>query len=242
MKTNFLIVLSFAILSSCGALKTKDRNLEMTNQIKRAAVVGFIADLPAKSGLSINSSGKLAGKAGGSQFIQDSKQTDTMLKNIQQAFAKKMKWTMLEISQLSENSSYQSAYKKTMEGIQNKMPIPEGINRFMFKKLMDFDSLRILSQPDREKLMSELKVDAVIAVKVDVILSGTTVMGIGNRYPQARLFFQVFKAGQEKPIWYETLDGKEMTESIGKTALTFDEAKISDLSLESLQEALNKLQ
>ncbi|MBX2996281.1 MAG: hypothetical protein KF681_15755 [Bdellovibrionaceae bacterium] len=245
MKTTlrFLFFGSALALTACGSIKTKDRNVELTGQVRRAAVVGFMADLPARSGISLSgNSGEVSGKAGGSMITKESPQTDSMLKEISKAFGQRLKWSMLDTAKLPENPSYQEAYKKTMEGFQNKFPPGAGSNRFMVAKFMDFDSLRILPQADREKLMRDLKVDAVIATKVDVVLNGTTVMGVGNRYPQSKVFFQVFKMGQANPIWFETLDGKEMEESIGKTGLTLDEEKAANLALISLKDGLSKLQ
>ena len=231
------------LLTACGSIKTKDRNVEQTTQIKRAAVVGFVADLPARSGISLSANtGNMGGAAGGSMIPKESARTEEMLKEINKAFGQRLKWTMLDVSKLPENASYKEAYKKTMEGFQNKFPPSAGTNRFLVKNMMDFDSLRILPQADREKLMRDLKVDAVIATRLDVVLNGTTVMGVGSRYPQAKLFFQVFKMGQERPVWFETLEGKEMEESIGKTGLTLDEEKAAVLGLESLRAGLTKLQ
>lgn len=229
-------------LIGCGTIKTKDRNVSETQSIKRAALIAFTADLPARSGIGLNmNSGKAEGSRGGSMLNQNSPETERMMRQVSQAFGSRMKWAMLDPEKATEAPAYREAYKKTMEGWQNKMPPASGTNRFVVRNMMDSECLRILDQPNREKLMQDLKVDALIVSKVDVVLSGTTVMGVGSRYPQSKMFFQVFKKGHERPVWWETLDGKVMEESVGKTGLTLDEKKIADLGLRSLQDGLAKL-
>jgi len=67
-------------------------------------------------------------------------------------------------------------------------------------------------------------VDAIVAAWITTHLKTTVaVMGIGARHPQTSVTLFVYKKGTAKPVWFQTWNGKESTESVGSTGFT-DEA------------------
>ena len=106
---------------------------------------------------------------------------------------------------------------------------------------MDFDSARIMGAEGRTALAKALGVDSIIVAEVDIQLKGTTVMGIGSRYPQARLSFQVYSPEQENAVWFDGgIEGDEAKESVGKTAF-LDEEILNRLTVKSASSAFRKI-
>lgn len=223
------------------ALSAKKKDQGAVSKIKTAAITSFTADLPASRKLEFNlNSGKLGGAAGGSMINQEMPETDQLLEKVISAFSAKMKWKVLSAEQIKTSPKYQETYKKTMEGWHNRMPPGEGVNRYVVNGVMDYDSARILDVAGREQLMNDLKVDALVAVWSMTHLSGTSIMGIGNRKPQTNILVTVYARGVEEPIWRESLQGDEITESVGSTGF-IDEKKTASLVLKAADGALSRL-
>src|SRR5207253_4729824 len=134
-----------------------------------------------------------------------------------QALEKTQNWKVLSLQTMVQNPGYKEAYKKIMEGWQQKMPAGFGTNDYFVQSVMDWNGPRLLDFDGREKLMVDLGVDAIVMLKVDISLKGFTVAGVGERRPQARAHVEVHGKGTEKIIWFDTFDGKESTESVGLT-------------------------
>lgn len=237
-----LIGLSTAfLLVGCGSLQTKVRNEEALTQVKKVAVISFKAELPASREIGLNlGSGKAEGSAGGSMITQNSAPTDQMLTEFNKSLGQEMKWSVIDTQKMKASPVYQKLYKQTMEGWQNKMPPGAGLNVFLVEGVMDTDSPRIMGPEGRDELIAGLGVDAIAVLSVRGHLKGTTVMGIGSRLPQANVHLQMYKKGVEGPIWFETFEGAESTESVGKTGF-IDEKKLAELSLKSAQSAYSKM-
>lgn len=108
---------------------------------------------------------------------------------------------------------------------------------------MDNESLRVMGTEGRDNLMKALGVDALVTAQIDVLLSGTTVLGIGSMYPYANLQFQVYTRGKSTADWFEgAIEGEKAEKSIGSTALTLDVELMNRLALESARTAFAKIQ
>lgn len=230
-----------AFQSSGCALSAKKMDQSAISKIKTAAVTSFTADLPASRELGFDlGSGKLGASAGGSMISQEMAETDQLLEKIVSAFSTRMKWKVPSVQQMKASPKYQATYKKTMEGWHNRMPPGQGINRYVVNGIMDYDSARILDADGRDQLMQDLKVDALIAVWSMTHLSGTSIMGIGSRKPQTNIMIYVYARGVSEPIWKESLQGDEITESVGSTGF-IDEKKVAHLVLKAADGALSRL-
>lgn len=228
--------MGFALLcltmAGCASM-TKSRDQANIDAIKKIAVVAFHVDMPA-------SAEKGMGLGSGSIIAENTTDGEKIFTELQNSLKRNMKWSVIDTKTMTANTGYTSAYKQTMTGFQNKMPVPESLNRHTVKDVMDWDSARILDVDGRDKLAKDLGVDAVVAAWVTVRFSGTTVMGFGNRKPQTTVSFQVYKSGIEKPVWFESFTGKESTESVGATGF-IDEVLMSRLALESAKDAYSQI-
>lgn len=228
-------------VAGCSSM-VRNHDAAALKRVKRAAIIGFTVYQPDSAKVSLNvGSGNVEADRGGSLITKNSSHVDKMYLSLRRAFSTKRKWKMPDSQSMKAQSEYRKAYDQTMKGFQNKMPPPPGTHQLLVKGMMDFDALRILGQEGRERLMRALKVDAIIAATVRVNLSGTTIMGIGKRYPQARLSFTVYGRGSEKPIWFDgEVNGDVSETSVGATA--FIDTKLLDkLSLQSAKTAFSKI-
>ena len=107
----------------------------------------------------------------------------------------KQGWTMLDFSAVTGNAAYVQTYKDTMDGWQNKVPPNKDTYRFVSSRVFDYDGLRILGVKGREKLMNDLKVDAIIGVSIDSRLESQQLVGA--------LVFQVYGRGSDNAIWFD---------------------------------------
>jgi len=236
-----IFILSALALNGCGSL-THKKDDQALAQVKKIAVVAFTADEPASASIGFNLNSHQAGAvAGGSIIPQHSDSVKQMLVELQNAFARNMSWSVLAEDAMIKNPGYVSAYHNTMDGWQSKSPPNAGLNRFLVEHVMDSDSLRILGPEGRDKLITDLGVDAIAVGKVNVVNSGTSIMGIGSRHPQANFSFTLYTRGKEDPTWFEgQIKGDESTESVGSTHFT-DEEATARLSLESAKTAFAKI-
>ncbi len=240
----FLIAMALVMFSAtgCGSLKVRHKDSVAVAKIKKVAIVGMSVDQPASAELGLNlGSGRVEGTRGGSMIAKNSKHVVDMYDSMRRELRKNLKWRIYSRRKLLRQSAYVAAYKDTMEGWQNKMPAPKGKQRFKLKKMLDFQAGRILDVEGRDKLIRQLGVDAIVFVKVDVLLNGTSIMGIGSRYPQSRIHFQVYDKGAKSPIWFDGgVEGEEAKESIGATAF-IDEDLLNKLALKSAKTAFSQI-
>jgi hypothetical protein len=236
----FSIVI-LASLCSCGSLVRK-RDKDEVGKVTTAAVIAF-SDIEPQAvdiGMSLLT-GQTRGKDGPSYLAANDPHTDKMYANLVAGFGDGMKWKMLPLDQMRANPLYVQVYKSTMEGFQNKMPLPKGQKQFLVSNVMDWNGPRIMGPQARDELIRALGVDALIVVRVDVVLHGTSIMGIGSRHPQSNLSFQVYTLGHENPIWYDgRIQGEESQESVGNTG-AFDPDMLKRLAVKSADTAFAKI-
>ncbi len=239
MKKLGIVFILMGLLQACASNRLKNENA--LSQVKKVAVIGFKAQLPAASSIGLLNGG-LSGMKGGQMTAMTSPSTDLMLSNFVRILEKRQNWQVLNIKTMKETAAYREAYKKTMEGWQNKaVPMGEqGLQQYVVTEIMDTDSARILGPEGREKLMKELKVDAIVNLNIYSWLEGMSVMGIGQKKPQSRVFIEAYSRGTEERIWGEQIDGEKSDESVGMTGM-FDEQKMAALALKSAESAYNKI-
>ncbi len=106
--------------------------------------------------------------------------------------------------------------------------------------ITDAEVVRLMDLGARRKLMESLDVDAIIVARVDIGLEGFTIAGIGNKYPQAMVSFQVFNGAVENAIWYDRVADNKSTESVGKTRF-FDDTLVTKYGFDSAKSAFLKI-
>jgi hypothetical protein len=237
-------ILVFALLTGagCGSLKIREKDDQALRQIKTVAVVAFSEYQPAPKKLILNlSKSDSAGSSGGGVVPQQSEHVDEMYRDLAASLTRNMNWKVADKKSMRSNTGYIRAYKETMEGWQNKVPPGEGEKLFLVGGLMDAECLRILGPQGRDRLLEDLKVDAVVVAQVRVGLNGNSMVGVGDLYPQARVSFQVYSKGKEEPVWFDgEIAGEQSHESVGKTAF-FDESQLSALAAQSAKTAFQKI-
>lgn len=241
MKKLMIAVMAFALSTACGMFKVRDKQESEVKAIKKVAIVSFSAYLPqsAKVGLNL-SSGKLGATEGGSLIPQNSENIDQMYEEFAKSLKANLGWNVYKTKDMIVHPGYTNAFRKTMEGWQNKMGPGEGTTQFLVKGVMDYDGTRILDTNGRDELINDLGVDAIITARVDVMLNGTKVLGIGARHPQSRVSFQVHTKGKSTPVWFDGgVDGDEM-ESVGSTGF-IDNGLLEKLALQSAKSAYTKI-
>lgn len=226
-KSVAMVVMLVGLLPACAGL-TSSKNEAAVAKVKKVAIAGFSVVAPKSRDININ-------------MGQDLESSEQMYNTAMKSFARNMKWQVLPAESMKANAVYKKFYKDTMSGFQNKMPPGENREQFTPSGVMDADCLRILGRDGRSELAKALGVDAVITARVEVLLTGNTVMGIGSRYPQSRGSFSLYTVGASTPDWFEgNLEGKVSETSVGKTAL-FDEKLLHKLAVESARTAFGKI-
>ena len=158
------------------------------------------------------------------------------------SLATELGWKFSSAALIQKNSYYKELLKEWMGPVQSKTPIREGETKFHAPELLDYDSVQRLKQNERDQLMQGLGVDAIAAIKVRTIIHSATVMGIGNRYPQAVLEFRLYRKGVKDQIWYDVnAEGLRSKESMGVTRITSDFEKMNKLLAESAKSAYRQL-
>lgn len=230
-----------ALLSSCGSLKVRDKNASEVSSIKTVALINLDVTEPRPKELALNlGSGNVEGDSAMGMSQQKSAHVERLYNELQRALAINLKWKVIDKNTMTSNPGFKAAYEKTMKGWQNKMLAGAGSVQFTTKDALDYDSPRILDFEGREKLIRDLKVDAIVAAKVHVSLGGTSIMGFGPRKPVSVLSFAVYKKGIEKPVWFDgNVKGKEGA-SVGATALWSVE-KLQNEAVESAIDAFSRI-
>lgn len=230
-----------SLLTSCGSLKVRDKNASELGSIKTVALINLDVTEPRPKELALNlGSGNVEGDRAMGMSQQKSAHVERLYNELQRAIAINLKWKVIDKGTMTSNPGFKAAYEKTMKGWQNKMPAGAGSVQFTTKDTLDYDSPRILDFAGREKLIQDLKVDAIIAAKVHVSLAGTSIMGFGPRKPFSVLSFAVYKKGIEKPVWFDgNVEGKKGA-SVGATALWSVE-KLQNEAVESAIDAFSRI-
>ncbi|MGZ3653027.1 MAG: hypothetical protein ACXVB9_00995 [Bdellovibrionota bacterium] len=152
------------------------------------------------------------------------------------------KWQLLPSAKVASNFAVQKYLKDTTEGLQSTQPIPARMTKFRAPELLDVDSAVKIGPAARDEIMNSLGVDAIAFARYDIQLNGTSIMGIGNKHPQANLQISVYARGVEKPIWKDNAQGQEMDDSVGATNLSLDFPKLKDLSIKSSRKAFAEIE
>lgn len=238
----FLVLGLTIALFGCGVMKVREKDEAAVKGVKRVAIVAFMTQQPGSATVGLNlSKGQVEGGSNASMFAKSSDHAEQMYDALAEQLKKNLRWSLQDKKSMISNPGYTKAYKQTMEGWQNKMPPGQGMNQFLVSQVMDADGPRILGLSGRDELIDALKVDGILVVRITTSLNSTSIMGIGNRYPQSRVSFQLFSKGKEQPIWFDgQIEGEESKTSVGKTAF-IDEKLLSDLAVDSAKTAFSKI-
>jgi len=234
-------VIVFSVFCGCASL-THHRNEARLAKVRKIAVVGFSVVQPAPASIGFNlNRGQLERMEGGDFIPKRGESINEMYDSLAASFAGNVAWQVVPASLMKRNTAFQHAFERTMKGWQNKMPVGSGRQQFLVDGIMDNEGLRILGKSGRNELLTGLGVDGLVTAQVDVFLNGTAILGVGNRYPQARVSFRLYTQDSDSPDWFEgNLQGEIAKSSVGATAF-FDEAMLNKLALESARTAFAQI-
>jgi hypothetical protein len=170
-----------------------------------------------------------------------SEHVDEYADDFRQELKKKRGWNTIPRSEVANNSVIAKYIKDTTEGLQSTQPIPAHMTKFRAPDLLDVDSANKIGQAARDEIMQSLGVDALAFARYDIQLNGTSIMGIGNKHPQANMIVTIYQRGMEKPIWRDQAQGQEMDDSVGKTNITLDFNLMKKLGIESSHKAFGEI-
>jgi hypothetical protein len=241
LRHSFAVLALLAFASCAGGRIYQD---DAVKPVRNVAIIGIDVIQPAEFDLFKPSSGPDSGPMSGMNFAMATSSPQVRDYNDDLAVALKSmrKWNVVNQTTVARNDVYRKYFTDTTEGIQSTTPIPKTQTKYRAPDLMEFDGATKIKQAGRDEIMNALKVDAVVLAQYTVQISGSTIMGIGSRYPQTSLNFTMYRKGIDKPVWQDIVKGEDMKESIGKTAFSLDFNKLKDLSLKSSKKAYAELQ
>lgn len=217
-------------LSACGSVKVRDVNEAEVMKVKKVAVASFSFEQP-KSSLD----------ARGPSLGEENEDAGASLRDISAVLAKRMHWSVMSADEMRNNEEYKKVYESKMKGWQSKMGSPDKL--LIAPGVMDAQSLRRMKTIERDALMAALGVDALVEawVHISFATKGVTVMGIGDRYPQATASVWMYKRGVDKPVWFDGhIVGEPSAESVGKTGF-WDASDVTRLGRLSAKSAFEKV-
>lgn len=250
LEISFLVVvLVSTIIVGCSGMRRR-YEAEPVGAVKKVAVAGFEIVQPVPPDLvkilfgppKDKGPGMMSGINYEGMMAKPSKHAADLEADAAKAMAKLQRWTVLDAPSMRQNAVYREFFKEWMGPIQSRTPVMDGESKFHAPEILDYDSIQRMGQADREKLMNGLGVDGLIAIKIQTRIHAATVMGVGNRYPQAIVMFQLYRKGTTDPIWYDVnAEGEQSKESMGVTRLTADFDKMNQLIATSARTAYKQL-
>ncbi len=195
------LVLAFLLtLMSCAGGRIYQE--DSVKPVRNVAIIGLDVIQPAEFDLFKPSSGPDSGPMSGMNFAMatSSIHVRDYAEDLRAALKNMRKWNMTSQATVAQNDVYRKYFTDTTEGVQSTQPIPKEQTRFRAPDLMEFNDATKIGQKGRDDIMNALKVDAVVLAQYTVQINGSTIMGIGSRYPQTSLKFQLFRKGEEKPV------------------------------------------
>lgn len=244
----FLSVVLGMALSSCSMLSVKK---DKVAEVKKVAVVAFSVQHEMPTGATISlgggsGDGTMSPMMAMPKVVKAADFVDSMYQNFSTHLEKKMSWKVMKQKEVAQNDRYRSVYTAQTSGWQNRPPSPEGTEPFAATGILDEWSFKRLSQRERDELMSQLGVDAIAAVNHIVALERggglKKLVGAVEYSPQATLQFQLFKRGEENPVWSDyKAEGPASDKSIQAILGHASEDKIFVETIVAANKAYDKL-
>lgn len=217
-----LIVAALAVSASACSFGPKLVRPDV-DAVKKVAIVGFRGDVAVQDGRS--QQGGIVGTVAAAKTLSDVKsgktneRRQTQAKQIHQVLTERLSsdlgWSMVP-----------AAGSDTLkERVRQK---PTGLAMFGVQHVDDLmldGEARFLAAADRQKLIQELGVDAVMTVNVKYQTGerqGFAIGGLGSfkLFPRALVTVQMWNAAQDKPVWEDSFalgatSAKNLTENAG---------------------------
>ena len=198
-------------LSACGSMTKAQIDKERTGKVKNVAIVGLHVAMQEPQSL-MGDMKKLGDLTKGK--VRDANQqhdtADEVYTHLRSQLSQNLNWNMLPPGQITREPSYQALVTKYTTGLQvGGTPLPSDYHKVRPHGMLDADPfIYKISQADREALMDQLRVDALV---VDFLLVGLNnksmfggMVGAAKYQPKAQNIIRVFVRGQKDPVWFDT--------------------------------------
>jgi hypothetical protein len=199
------------LLSACASVTKPEIDKPMVVKARHVAITGFhVAMQEPKSVIGdLQKLGDLTkGKVRDANEEHDT--ADEIYDELSRRLRGDMGWSMESAASLEHSAQYQALVKKYTTGLQiGGTPVGENYHKIRPHNVLDADPfIGKISQADREALMDDLRVDALVADFLIVSLSNESMFGgmIGRaKYkPKAQNIIRVFVRGRKDPVWFDT--------------------------------------
>lgn len=231
MKQFFTLVAVLFFLSGCGSMTKAQIDKTRTTKVKSAAIVGF--HMAMKEPQSLMGDMKKLGDLSKGKVRDANEQHDTadaVFTLLRSQLSSDLKWNVEPISAVSKVPAYQALVTKYTTGLQvGGAPLPADYHKIRPHGTLDADPfIYKISQGEREALMDQLQVDALVVNFLLVGLENESMfggmIGAAEYTPKAQNIIRVFVRGQKDPIWFDTWAWGEGDKAI-KATMNFVEDK-----------------
>lgn len=219
--TRWLAAFAVVLLSACSfgpKLVRPD-----VDTVKKVAIVGFRGDVSLQDGNS--KPGGIIGTVGAVKTLNDVKSGKMNERRVAQATTVHTMLTDRLSTDLGWTMVPAAGSDTLKERVRQK---PTGLAMFGVQHVSDLmldGEARFLAAADRQKIITELGVDAVMTVNVQYRTAdkqGFAIGGLGSfkLFPRATVTVQVWNATQDKPVWEDSFamgqtSAKPVTENAG---------------------------
>jgi len=207
------------LLNGCSTLSVKKEDM---TSIKKVAITGFgsTQDMPAGLVFSLGSKSESPGSNLTVLGPEEEKHVNQMYQDLATTLEKNLKWNVLSRDDVAHSSRYKNIYTQKMEGWHSRPVAGENTHLYHPSGIADAWIMRQLDQKERDQLIDELNVDALILASVRVTLEDQgglkKLVGAGELHPKASLYFEIYKKGIEEPVWRDTwARGESTSEGVG---------------------------
>ena len=198
-----LILLSLGMLGACSTLKVQKDEVA---KVQKVAVVGFsvIQDNPPTPTLSFGKTDHQPSGFNGAS-CENAEHAQLVLESLNSKLKDNMKWSMLTPDQVNKNDMIQERLKWQKSNGRALELIPNNTECFVSALIPEKFALDRLDFAQRKLLIKTLGVDGIVVVSVRVEYINTGILkAFGSWKPQSTLYFRLYTANQEEPIWMDT--------------------------------------
>lgn len=198
-------------LSACASMKRTRIEKAEVAKAKNVAIAGF--HLAVEEPKSLIGDFKKAKDALNGKFKdanQEHETADRIYDDLNSRLSKEMKWNMKPRAAVAGNSGYKQLVTKYTTGLQvGGMTTSENYQKMRPHAMLDADPVIYkLSQADREALMDQLGVDALVANFMIASLRNEStfggMVGAAKYKPKTQNVLRLYIRGQKEPVWLDS--------------------------------------
>jgi hypothetical protein len=205
-----LLLSCVALLTSACAMTKAKIDKDITSKTKKVAIVAF--NMEVQEPKSLVGDLKKIGDLGEGKIrdaIEQHQAADDLYRELSTKLAREMNWDIKSQQAVSANAYYKTLLKQHTEGLQVGSYKPLDYHTMRPHGILHADpAIHKVKREERDKLMSELGVDALVVDFTTVSLRDKSwfggMIGRSKYLPKAQNVIRVFVRGKEDPVWFDT--------------------------------------